>query len=136
VVQLLFTALVLAMAVRSDDVSAFLLGPLLVFTWLVVNMYYWNMLGLVALGFALRKERRWLYALLWLHFNFALFYVYQHLNRGFAEGYIVALSIASGIVAIGGGEAWELYKAKWSPFAAATEPAAATASGKSKKRSV
>ena len=37
---------------ENSDVEAFTLGPLLVFTWLTVNMYYWNMLGLLALGAA------------------------------------------------------------------------------------
>ena len=33
-----------------NDIQAFTLGPLLVFIWLIVNMYYWNMLGFLALG--------------------------------------------------------------------------------------
>jgi hypothetical protein len=91
--KLLFTLLVIVLLLRADDIQAFTLGPLLVFIWLVVNMYYWNMLGFVALGLYLRKERPPLGALLGLHFIFMVFYLYQHLNRGFSEGYAVAVLI-------------------------------------------
>lgn len=98
VVQLLFTALVFLLVLRANDVEAFALGPLLVFTWLVVNMYYWNMLGLLALGLATRKDRPAFGALLGLHLIFAFFYLYQHTNHGFSEGFAVATLMALGIV--------------------------------------
>ncbi|MFT3836137.1 MAG: hypothetical protein QM723_03955 [Myxococcaceae bacterium] len=88
--KLLFSFLVLLMVLRSDDIGAFTLGPLLVFTWLTVNMYYWNMFGLLALGLSRREERPPFVALVTLHIPFIVFYIYQHLNRGMSEGYIVA----------------------------------------------
>lgn len=103
--QLLFTLLVAAAIARADDLSAFTLGPLLVFTWLMVNMYYWNMLGFVALGLALRKERPPLFALFGLHAILALFYLYQHTNHGHAEGYFVALLLSVFILVFGLAEA-------------------------------
>lgn len=113
-VQLLFTGFVAAIAWKGDEVSALLLGPLLVFTWLVVNMYYWNMLALTAVAFVRRDSARALAAAIWLHFNFGLFYVYQHTRHGHAEGYVVALFIALGIAGFGITElylAWEQRKA-------------------------
>lgn len=110
IVQLVFTALIAAMARRTDDVGAFTLGPLLVFTWLTVNMYYWNMLGLLALGLFRRPEKPAFYALLGLHLILALFYLYQHTNRGYAEGYFVAMLMAFGVLLFGVAEALELRK--------------------------
>lgn len=121
-VQLLFTALVFALAARTDEVSAFALGPLLVYVWLIVNMYYWEMLALTALGFALRKDRLALPGVLWLLFDFALFYFYQHTRHGFSEGYVVALFIAFGIIGLGGTEAYALYKEKWRPWSSPDAP--------------
>ena len=71
--------------------------------------------------------------------SFRCEYLYQHMNRGMSEGYIVALSIAVSILAIGGGEAYALYKAKWRPWVgSSSEPALAsatgTATGKKKRR--
>jgi hypothetical protein len=101
-VQLLLTALIAAAIARSgDDAAAFAIGPFFVFTWLVVNMYYWNMLGLTAIGLT-RRGRPGLLALLGLHGCFALFYLYQHLNRGFAEGYAVALGLLVTLLVWGG----------------------------------
>lgn len=88
--RLLFTALIALLIRRADDVEAFLFGPLLVFTWLTVNMYYWNMLGLLAIGLMTRKERPLFGMLLGLHGIFMIFYLYQHLNRALTEGYAVA----------------------------------------------
>jgi hypothetical protein len=86
--QLVLTALV-ALALRNaDPIEAFAIGPLLVYVWLVVNAYYWNMLSLVALAW-FRGHR--LCALVWLHVKLMRFYLYQHLNHGFAEGYFVGL---------------------------------------------
>jgi hypothetical protein len=98
-IRLLFTALIVVLVRRASDLEAFLLGPLLVFTWLTVNMYYWNMLGLMAMGLALRKERPPFAMLLGLHGVFMVFYLYQHLNRGFSEGYAVAWLMTVGIAA-------------------------------------
>jgi hypothetical protein len=104
VVQLAYTALVALLARRATEVEAFLLGPLLVFTWLTVNMYYWNMLGLLALGLFLRRERSRpsLGLLIAIQVILMFFYVYQHLNRGFTEGYAVAalLALAIPVVAL------------------------------------
>lgn len=93
--RLAFTALVVLLLRRATDVEAFVLGPLLVFAWLTVNMYYWNMLGLLALGLAMRAERQRpaLGMLIGFHAIFIVFYVYQHLNRGLTEGYAVAWMI-------------------------------------------
>jgi hypothetical protein len=106
--RLFFTLAVLALVLRAGDLEAFTLGPLLVFTWLTVNMYYWNMLGFTALGFALRKERTGLGALLGLHFIFGFFYLYQHTNHGAAEGFAVACLLALGILGAAGYELWAL----------------------------
>ncbi len=104
--RLLFTVLVVVLLRRATDVEAFLLGPLLVFTWLTVNMYYWNMLGLMTLGLVARADtqRPALGLLLGVHVMFMIFYLYQHLNRGLTEGYAVAWSLAALIV---GTAAWE-----------------------------
>ncbi|MBI3183186.1 MAG: DUF2029 domain-containing protein [Myxococcales bacterium] len=117
-VQLLFTLLVVLALARAGDVAAFALGPLLVFTWLVVNMYYWNMLGFLALGLAMRKERPPLYALFGLHAILALFYLYQHTNHGYAEGYFVALLLCAFVVAFAAAEAVALRQAGFRPFLA------------------
>jgi hypothetical protein len=105
-VRLAFTFAIAQLARRASQVEAFLLGPLLVFTWLTVNMYYWNMLGLLALGLFLRRERSRpaLALLIALHAILMFFYLYQHLNRGFAEGFAVASLLA---VAIVGAGVWE-----------------------------
>lgn len=119
VARLLFTALIAILLRRANDLEAFLLGPLLVFTWLTVNMYYWNMLGLMAMGLAMRKERPPFAMLIGLQFIFMVFYLYQHLNRGGSEGYAVAWMMAVGIAAA----AW--YEWKDQKKAAAAEPAKA-----------
>ena len=121
-VRLAFTWLVAQLIRRADDVEAFVMGPLLVFAWLTVNMYYWNMLGLMAVGLMLRKDRQRpaLALLIGLHVIFMFFYLYQHLNRGFAEGFVVA-SLLTLLVAVTG--VWE-----WRTLAGltpATEPALA-----------
>ncbi|MBX7096573.1 MAG: hypothetical protein K1X89_02580 [Myxococcaceae bacterium] len=104
--RLAFTALVALLIVRADDIQAFVLGPLLVFTWLVVNMYYWNMFGLMALGLALRREQKpAMAALVLLHAPFMNFYLYQHLNNGMSEGYISSVFLI----------AWMLFWA-WSEY--------------------
>lgn len=124
-VQLAFTLLVAAIALRSDDVSAFALGPLLVFTWLVVNMYYWNMLGLTALGLARRRERPAFFALLGLHLILAVFYLYQHTNHGYAEPYVVSLLLSAGMVAFGAAEAIGAWRARLARAATALGPSGA-----------
>jgi lipopolysaccharide export LptBFGC system permease protein LptF len=72
-------------------------------------MYYWNMLGLLAMGLALRAERPnqrpALGMLIGLHVIFMVFYLYQHLNRGLTEGYAVAWLITVLTIATA---AWEL----------------------------
>ncbi|MBL9038698.1 MAG: hypothetical protein JNG84_09310, partial [Archangium sp.] len=103
-VRLAFTAAVFVLARRANDVEAFLLGPLLVFTWLTVNMYYWNMLGLLAVGLVTRPERALRGLLIAVHVMFMVFYLYQHLNRGATEAYAVALLFA---VSILGSALWE-----------------------------
>ncbi|MBL8956512.1 MAG: DUF2029 domain-containing protein [Myxococcaceae bacterium] len=92
--QLLFTLAVFLLVLRTDEIGAFTLGPLLVCVWLVVNAYYWNMLGLVALGLALREgQKPALGALIGLHAMFMTYYLYVHTNRGMSEGYMVALQL-------------------------------------------
>ena len=86
---------------RSTAVEAFAAGPFLVYTWLTVNAYYWNMLGLPALALASRQiERRDRLSagLLALHFTWAAFYLYQHLNAGGSEGYFVAVLLLGTIL--------------------------------------
>ncbi len=100
IAQLAFTALALLLALRAGRVEAFTLGPLLVFIWLTVNMYYWNMLGLLALGLALRPGRGPIAGLLGLNFMFSCFYLYQHTNHGASEPWIVALLLCVWLIAI------------------------------------
>jgi len=88
--RVLFTLVVAVLVRRASPVEAFTLGPLLVFTWLTVNMYYWNMLALLALGLASRQGKHFFLMLLSLLAAYIGFYTYQHLNRGFAEGYLIA----------------------------------------------
>ncbi len=108
IARLLFTVLIAVLIRRAEDVEAFVLGPLLVFTWLTVNMYYWNMLGLLALGLALRSgrpnQRPALGMLIGLHVIFMVFYLYQHLNRALTEGYAVAWLLCALII---GTAIWE-----------------------------
>jgi Glycosyltransferase family 87 len=122
-VRLAFTLLIAQLARRADDVEAFTLGPLLVFTWLTVNMYYWNMLGLLALGLMLRRERQRpaLAMLVGLHVIFMFFYLYQHLNRGLTEGYAVACLLCLLII---GGSVWEWLLRRQTTDYAATAPSA------------
>lgn len=119
-VQLAFTALIVVLLRRANDVEAFVLGPLLVFVWLTVNMYYWNMLGLLALGLALRAEKQKpaLGMLIGLHAIFMVFYLYQHLNRGLTEGYAVAWLLC---VLIIGTVWWEWTDAKRNGLQAGAE---------------
>lgn len=89
--RLLFTAVVIVLIRRASYVEAFTLGPLLVFAWLTVNMYYWNMLALLALGLASRTGKHFFLMLLTFFAAYITYYTYQHMNRGFAEGYLIAL---------------------------------------------
>jgi hypothetical protein len=92
--QLVLTALVAVAVARGEELEALAAGPLLVYVWLVVNAYYWNMLALPALAWSLREfdgRRGRLAPLLFLHVLLIWFYVYQHLNHGFAEGYFVGV---------------------------------------------
>jgi hypothetical protein len=91
IAQLALTGVIALLLRRATPVQAFTLGPLLVFTWLTVNMYYWNMLCLLALGLALRREGRFLTMLLAFFATYITYYTYQHLNRGGSEGYVVGL---------------------------------------------
>ena len=127
--KVLFTLLVLVLLLRADDIQAFTLGPLLVFIWLIVNMYYWNMLGFLALGLFLRKERPPLGALLGLHFIFIVYYLYVHLNRGFSEGYAVAVMLCVWLITFAAFE-WRELKSQFAELvglkpAAAAPPARA-----------
>jgi hypothetical protein len=119
VARVLFSLLIVVLLRRAEDVEAFLLGPLLVFTWLTVNMYYWNMLGLMALGLMLRSERPKQRAafgmLLGLHVVFMVFYLYQHLNRGLTEGYAVAWMLTALIIGAASGEL-RSWRAAKTPF--------------------
>lgn len=108
-VRVAFTLLVFVLLRRATDVEAFLLGPFLVFAWLTVNAYYWNMLGLAAVGLATRKDTPALVWLIGVHAAFMNLYLYQHLNAGFAEGYVTALLLA-GATAVAA--LWELWRAR------------------------
>jgi hypothetical protein len=89
--QLLLTAVV-ALGLRdAEPVEAIAVGPFLVYVWLVVNAYYWNMMMLPALAWMRRDTRDRLVPLLGLHAMLIWFYVYQHLSHGFAEGYFMGL---------------------------------------------
>ncbi|MFT3708362.1 MAG: glycosyltransferase family 87 protein [Archangium sp.] len=130
IAQLLFTLVILVLIRRADDVEAFLLGPLLVFTWLTVNMYYWNMLGLMAVGLVMRSERKnqkpALFLAIGFHLAFMIYYVYQHLNRNISEGYAVAW-IFTALITIAA--IWEALAARGGD--AAPEEAAAVSSSAS-----
>jgi hypothetical protein len=90
--QILFTLMVVVLLLRTDEIGAFTLGPLLVFVWLTTNMYYWNMMGLLALGLMRREgQKPALGALMGLCGIYMTYYLYEHTNHGFSEGYAVAL---------------------------------------------
>jgi hypothetical protein len=94
ILQLVLTALVALGLRHAEPIEALAVGPLLVYVWLVVNAYYWNMLALTGLAWSLGVEpakRGRLAALLGLHAILICFYVYQHLAHGFAEGYFVGV---------------------------------------------
>lgn len=100
--QLAFTALIVMMIRRTkSDVEAFMFGPLLVFTWLTVNMYYWNMLGFLAMALALRAQARALVMLVSLQVIFMVYYLYQHFNRGPTEPYTVAFLLCGWVLVFG-----------------------------------
>lgn len=101
ITRVLMTVLVFVLLRRGSMVQAFAMGPLLVFIWLTVNAYYWNMLALTAIGLMGRKERGPFAVLLGLHAVFMVLYLYQHLNAGQSEGYITAVGLACTIV-VGG----------------------------------
>lgn len=92
IVQLALSALLLFALRDAEEWVAFAMGPLLVYTWLVVNAYYWNMLALPALAWFARSPptRPSLAALVALDATLMAFYLYQHLRFGYAEGYFVA----------------------------------------------
>ena len=91
--QLMLTVLVAFGLRLAEPIEAIAIGPFLVYVWLVVNAYYWNMLMLPALAWTARENERpprarssgtardadW-------------FYLYQHLSRRLAEGYSWACS--------------------------------------------
>lgn len=145
--RVLFSLFIVALILRAEDVEAFLLGPLLVFTWITVNMYYWNMLGLMALGLTLRSERAGqrpaFVMLLGLQTTFIVFYVCQHLNRGVAEAYPVAWLLTALVLAVG---LWEGLKmivdsrrrlnptGAVAPASGRAQPPASSSSGNSRMR--
>ena len=91
--QLALTALVAAALATTDELEALAIGPLLVYIWLMVNAYYWNMLALTAMVWTVREREGQprLLPLVGLHALLIWFYVYQHLSHGFSEGYLVGL---------------------------------------------
>ncbi len=122
--RLAFTGFIFLLVRRTrNDVEAFLYGPLLVFTWLTVNMYYWNMLGLLALGLALRPTKNALGQLIGLHVIFMTFYLYQHLNRGATEPYAVAFLLCMLIIGFAFLEWRESRSPETAPNAAALKEA-------------
>jgi hypothetical protein len=101
IVRIVFTLLVLLVIVRLEPLEAFAAGPFLIFIWLTVNAYYWNMLGLSALLLADQqfRTRRISFALIALHVMWASYYLYQHLTWQFAEGYFVSLMLIATLAA-------------------------------------
>jgi hypothetical protein len=96
--QLVLTALV-ALGLRyAEPIEAIAIGPFLVYVWLVVNAYYWNMLMLPALAWMARGKNDRLLPLLGLHAMLIWFYVYQHLQHGYAEGYFMGLLMLANLV--------------------------------------
>jgi hypothetical protein len=89
--QLALTALVALGLRRAEPLEAIAVGPFLVYVWLVVNAYYWNMMMLPALAWMARHKHDRLVPLLGLHALLMWFYLYQHLAHGYAEGYFVGL---------------------------------------------
>jgi hypothetical protein len=85
-VQIAVTLSILAAIAKADSLQAWAAGPLLVLTWLTVNAYYWNMLGLLALTCANRK-----WTLTALHVSIICFYLHQHFNYRYADCYVFAL---------------------------------------------
>lgn len=98
--RLLFTGLVILLLRRASWVEAFTLGPLLAFSWLTLNMYYWNMLALLALGLASRAGKHFFLMLLAFFGAYITYYTYQHLNRGSSEGYVLALLFTAFTLAV------------------------------------
>jgi hypothetical protein len=96
--QLLLTALVALGLRHAEPIEAIAIGPFLVYVWLVVNAYYWNMLMLPALAWVARDKNDRLVPLLGLHAMLIWFYVYQHLSHGYAEGYFVGLLMLVNLV--------------------------------------
>lgn len=101
--QLLLTAIVAAALRYTDEIEALAVGPLLVYVWLIVNAYYWNMLALTALAWT-RAGR--LVPLIGLHVVFMWFYVYQHLNHAHAGGYFVGLLLFGLLLTWAGTTVW------------------------------
>ena len=64
-------------------------------------MYYWSMLGLLALGLTLRKDRPSFAVLLGLPVTLGALYFFQHLNHGHAEGFFLGSLWAFGLLALG-----------------------------------
>jgi hypothetical protein len=98
IVRLFFTAMVALLIRRTTAWEAFALGPLLVMIWLVVNMYYWCMLGFVALSLFGRRDRPGLGLLLALYGVLMFYYVHQRLSRPLTEGYVVAWLVLLSVV--------------------------------------
>ena len=96
--QLGLTALVALGLGHAEPLEAIAVGPFLVYVWLVVNAYYWNMLMLPALAWMRREKGDRLVPLLALHATLMWFYLYQHLAHGFAEGYFVGLLMLVNLV--------------------------------------
>ena len=96
--QLALTALVALGLRHADPLEAIAIGPFLVYVWLVVNAYYWNMLMLPALAWMVRPRQDRLLPLVGLHAMLMWFYLYQHLAHGFSEGYFVGLLLLVNLV--------------------------------------
>ena len=110
--RIVLTLLLLAFLLRAGEIEAMTAGPFFVFVWLTVNAYYWNMLMLPALGWAARRntDGRMLAPLLGLHAMLMTYYLYQHTNHGYAEGYFTACMMLILFVVWGAGEAFSWWK--------------------------
>jgi hypothetical protein len=114
--QLLFTALLAGALFFCDELEALAIGPLFVYLWLMVNAYYWNMLMFPALAWALREDDGRLgrlTPLIGLHVVLGWFYLYQHLNHGYAEGYFVGLLLLVLIVVYAASIFWIAAEKRW-----------------------
>lgn len=92
------TVLIGAAIRKSSFEEALAAGPFLVYTWLTVNAYYWNMLGLSAVLYASHAYARGdkvSVGLVGLGGLWAASAVYEGIGAGYAQGYFVGLLLGA-----------------------------------------